>query len=185
MMAGSRKCPCHHSSPLPRRKACHIAGSNHSRYISNQDKIFHAGYNCLMKTSKNSIFQVVIVGCLLVCASCSKPPEDPDFFTARTPLPSCGEAKITNASKGNRFESSQIDCMRQSRTSGGSEFTMRSTTTEGDEIVDYIRVLPDSVQVEVIVDNSQDEYSKQGWTSYSCSIPEITEESITECMTTR
>lgn len=143
------------------------------------------GYNTKMRFSRTTGIRTAILAILLANAACSQSPEDPDFFTNRLTLPSCGEIKKTNASSGSTFERSQVECMESSRTAGGSEFTLRSTTTEGDEIVNYIRILPNVEDVEIIVDKSQDEYSEQGWTSYSCSIPELTENSITDCMATR
>lgn len=138
-----------------------------------------------MSSSNKAATRTAILAILLASAACSKPSEDPDFFTNRLAFPSCGEGKITNASSGSTFQDSQVECMKSSRAAGGSELTLRSITTEGDEIVSYIRILPNVENVEIIVDKSQDEYSEQGWISYSCSIPELTEDSITDCMATR
>ncbi|MGF7120544.1 hypothetical protein [Rhodococcus sp. BE178] len=76
-----------------------------------------------------------------------------------------------------------IGCLSDGRERDSGEFAFTLYTTEGDPIVYYLRTVPGTNDVEVLVDSSQDQFGGgPGWRRISCTIAELSPDLLRDCM---
>lgn len=111
---------------------------------------------------------VGVVAALVACGPTAPPAGDgpPAAFEDRARLGSCGEVTLD---QGEEVPDDAWVCLEESRTTG-AELVVTRPTTEGDGIVEYVRVGPDIDGVEVWVDVTADRFggTDAGWTLQRC-----------------